>query len=151
MVTLVYLSIQVRQNTAALRSTATQGAHDQTAALYDLLSSDPELAEVFARGLMSPDALDQSETARFFALSMGFMFRYQNWYLQTRSNLIDRELLDSWAKVLGQLSATPGYQQFWKQRRHVFAPEFVKYLERKVFSSQLDPTYRPLGISPKAL
>ena len=43
-VTLGYLAVQIRQNTSTLKSTATQGAHDQTAALYDLLASDSELS-----------------------------------------------------------------------------------------------------------
>ena len=149
-VTLVYLAIQVRQNTSALRSTATQGAHDQTAALYDLVSSDATLADIFVRGMTSPDELTSIETAQFFSLSMAFMFRYQNWYLQTRSGLIEKELLESWSRVLRQLSGTPGYQRFWQQRAHIFADDFVRYLEREVLSSEPDPNYRPLGTSPAA-
>ena len=102
-VTLAYVAIQIRQNTSALRSTATQGAHDQASGLYDLLATDGTLAEIFARGLTAPDSLSVEETARFFSLSMGFMFRYQNWYLQTRSDLIDEDLLENWARVLGSI------------------------------------------------
>ena len=150
-VTLVYLAIQVRQNTSALRSTATQGAHDQAAALYDLLSSDTSIADIFVRGLISPDELTSEETARFFSLSLAFMFRYQNWYLQTRSGLIEKELLESWARVLRQLSGAPGFRRFWQQRAHIFADEFVRYLDQgEILSSEPDPNYRPLGASPAA-
>ena len=149
-VTLVYLAIQVRQNTSALKSTATQGAHDQTAALYDLVSGDASLADLFVRGLISPDELTSIETARFFSLSMAFMFRFQNWYLQTRSGLIEKELLESWSRVLRQLSGAPGFQRFWQQRAHIFADEFVRHLEQGVLSRESDPNYRPLGTSPAA-
>jgi len=147
-VTLAYVAIQIRQNTSALRSTATQAAHDQASGLYDLLATDGTLAELYTRGLTAPDALTVEETARFFSLSMGFMFRYQNWYLQTQSDLIDNELLESWARVLRQVSGTPGFKRFWQQRGYIFAPEFTAYLERDVFAAEPDPSYRPLGISP---
>jgi hypothetical protein len=149
-VTLGYLAIQVRQNTSALRSTATQGAHDESAAVYDLLSGDATLADIFVRGLTSPEELTSTETARFFSVSMAYMFRYQNWYLQTRSGFIEKELLESWGRVLRQLSGTPGFQEFWRQRAHIFADEFVRYLEQGVLSSEPDPNYRPLGTSLRA-
>jgi len=146
-VTLGYLAIQVRQGTSAIKSTATQNAHDQTTALYDLLASDPDLAEIFARALKAPDTLNVSETARFYALMLSVVFRLQNWYLQTRSRHIDEEILDSWLKVCRQITGTPGFKWFWEQRRYVFAPEFVSYFENKVFREEPDPTYYPLGVS----
>jgi hypothetical protein len=39
-VSLIYLNIQVRQNTTMLRSTATQGATDQLVGMYNSLISD---------------------------------------------------------------------------------------------------------------
>ena len=145
-VTLGYLAVQIRQNTSTLKSTATQGAHDQTAALYDLLASDSELSEIFVRGLEAPDTLDESETARFFSLLMSATFKMQNWYMQTESGAIEGELLTSWMKVIRQLSALPGWQEFWRQRGQIFAPTFVAHLQSNVFSGERDPLYRPLGV-----
>jgi hypothetical protein len=145
-ITLVYLAIQIRQNTSTLKSGATQGAHDQSSQLYETLASDPDLGEIFARGLEAPDTLDQRETARFFAVLMSASFKLQNWYLQTRSGAIDEELFESWIKVTRQLSGLPGFRRFWSQRGHLFFPEFSKYLEEEVFVSERDPSYKPLGV-----
>ena len=145
-VTLGYLAVQIRQNTSTLKSTATQGAHDQTAALYDLLASDSDLGEIFSRGLEAPETLDEGETARFFAMLMSATFKMQNWYMQTESGAIDGDLLTSWMKVIRQLSALPGWQEFWRQRGQIFAPAFVAHLESNVFSRERDPQYKPLGV-----
>lgn len=144
--TLGYVAVQIRQNTSALRSTATQGAHDQSAAVYDLLASDPKLSDIFVRGLETPNTLDRVETGRFYAFNMGVMFRFQNWYLQMRSRALDKEQVESWARVLRQISGTPGFQKFWAERRHLFTPVMVKYLEQEVFLGESDPEYRPLGV-----
>lgn len=145
-ITLIYLAVQVRQNTAALKSTATQGAHDQSSKVYDLVASDPDLGLIFARGLTDPDSLDPGETARLFATLQATMFRLQNWYFQTESGLIDRQLLDSWTRVIRQVSGTTGFKLFWAQRQQVYAPEFTDYLEQKVFSGDSDPAYHPFGV-----
>jgi len=145
-ITLGYLALQIRQNTKALKSTATQGAHDQSAAVYDTLANAPELGDVFVRGLDTPDTLSAAETARLYAFLMATMFRFQNWHLQTRSGLIERELLESWTRVLRQVSGTTGFQEFWRQRKHIFAPDFVENLEQEVFLSERDPSYSPLGV-----
>ena len=146
-VTLGYLAVQVRQNTAALRSTAAHGAHDQAASIYDELASDPELTDLFMRVSNSPEDANDIERARFTSLMMAAVFRLQNWYLQVDSRTMDPELLHSWSRLVGQHAHTRGFKQFWEQRGNVFAPQFRKYLEEKVFSAEPDPLYRPLGAS----
>jgi hypothetical protein len=144
--TLGYVAIQIRQNTSALKSAATQATHDQSAAIYDLLAADPKLSDIFVRGLDEPDSLDRIDTARFYSFLMGVVFRYQNWYLQTQSQALDKEQLASWARVTRQISATPGFLRFWKERRHIFTPALVTYFEQEVFAAERDPNYRPLGV-----
>lgn len=145
-VTLIYVAVQLRQNTAALRSTATQGAHDQSSKVYDLLAGDADLGLIWARGLREPDSLNPAETARFFAILQATMFRLQNWYFQTESGLIDPQLLESWTRVVQQACAMPGFKVFWEQRQIVYAPEFKDYLAKRVFTEDSDPGFRPLGV-----
>jgi len=144
--TLGYVAVQIRQNTKSLRSAATQGAHDQSASMYDLLASDPKLSDIFVRGLEAPDTLDRIETGRFYAFLLGVMVRLQNWYLQTQSDALEKDVIENWARVLRQVSGTPGFKRFWADRRHLFAPAAVKYYEEEVFRAERDPNYHPLGV-----
>jgi hypothetical protein len=139
-----YVAVEIRQNTSALRSAATQGAHDQSASVYDLLAGDPTLSDIFVRGLEAPDTLDSIETGRFYGFVMGVIFRFQNWYLQTRSRALEKEQIESWARILRQISGTPGVRMFWEDRRHICTPALVKYLEQEVFERArpcLSPTW----------
>jgi len=148
-VTVAYLALQIRQNTAALRSTATQGASDQIAGLYHTMCTDPDLAMIVVRGTNTPDELSESEMARYFSVLMMAMFNMQNWYLQTQDRFMDETILSSWSKVLESMSATPGYQLFWENRCYVFSPKFRQYLETEVFAKEPDPNYTPLGVVKK--
>ena len=147
--TLGYVAIQIRQNTSALRSAATQGAHDQSASMYDLLSGDPKLADIFVRGLEALEQLDRIETARFYSYLLAVMVRFQNWYFQTESQALDKEVITSTSRILRQISGTPGFKKFWEDRRHMFTPAMTKYFEAEVFMRERDPNYYPLGVRPE--
>ncbi len=149
--TLGYLAFQIRQNTAMLRSTATQGASEEVASIYHTLCTHPDLASTFVRGLDTPDELSNTEMATFFSFFMMAMFNMQNWYFQTQDQFMDESLLLSWSQVLKNTSATPGFKLFWAQRSYIFSPEFRKYLEAEVFlkEGEGDPDYRPLGVAQK--
>jgi len=144
--TLGYVAVQIRQNTSALRSTAIQGATDQHASMYDVLSTDPKLADIFVRGLEMPDTLDRIETARFYAFLLSVMVRSQNWYMQTQSGALDNRVIESTSRIMSQISGTPGFRRFWMDRRHMFTPAMVTYFEQQVFLKEPDPNFHPLGV-----
>lgn len=146
-ITLIYLSRQVGQNTAALRSTATQAASEQASEMYRTLSIDAELAGIFMRGLRTPESLSAVEAAQFNAMWMGVCFNIQNWYLQTQDGFLEGSLLESWSRILPPIAAEPGFRLFWEQRRHIYTPEFRGFLESLALNER-DPDYWPLGVSP---
>ena len=144
-ITLIYLSRQIGQNTAALRSTATQAASEQASDLYRTLAVDPSLPGIFIRGLGTPDDLSAEETARFNSIWMSVCFNIQNWYLQTQEGFLDGSLLESWVRIMTPITAEPGFRAFWEQRRHIYTPEFQGFLEG-LASKDRDPDYSPLGV-----
>ena len=145
-VTLAYLALQIRQNTAALQSTATQGAHDQVSEFYRTLSTDPELIMIIARGCQNPDELSEAELGQFYSFHMLAMFNLQNWYLQTQDKLMDDALLSSWSRIVTGFSGTPGFKQFWDERGYIYSPKFSEYLETTVFTQTRHPKFKPLGV-----
>ena len=150
-VTLIFLSLQLSQNNKMLRSTATQGAHDQITAIYHPLLSDPSLAELYLKGGARPSDLTAAETVRIYSWYITTFFQVQNWYFQTTQGAMRTELLDRWAQVICNLyRAFPGVQDFWKQRRYIYSPEFVAWLENDVFTRDMTPGYRPLGANLEA-
>lgn len=144
-VTLIYLARQISQNTAALRSTATQAASEQAAESYRTLATDAGLAGIFIRGLEAPNQLSDVETAQFNSLWMHVCFNMQNWYLQTQEGFLDGSLLESWSRIMAPISTLPGFESFWEQRRHIYTPAFRNFLESLTPAEQ-DNSYRPLGV-----
>ena len=144
--TLIYLARQIHQNTSALRSSATQTAHEQSASIYKILCSDPDMAGIFMRGTSSPGELSGEELVRYNSFLAATQFYSQNWYMQTRDDLMDDALLISWSNIVARMSSTPGFQQFWESRRYTYAPEFREWIESEVFPREGSEGYDPLGV-----
>ncbi len=149
-VSLIYLNIQVRQNTTMLRSTAIQGATDQVVEMYDSLIASEAMTDIFMRGLPDPDSLTGVETGRFFAWWMRAMFIMQNWYFQTQQGLVENGTFSSMCKLFTDMSETAGLMQFWGARKHAFDPGFVKFMDDEVFSRQGDKNYRVLSAAKRS-
>ncbi len=146
-ITLIFLTVQLKQNTKMLRSAATQGAHDQISDIYQPLMADQSLTDLWLRGLQDPSRLSAVETARFFSFWLQALFDVQNWYLQTREGLLDETILNSFGQVLANLhKSSPGFVTFWEKRKYVYAPDFVRYIEADVFTKEMTPGYQPLGL-----
>jgi hypothetical protein len=141
-ITLIFLTVQMRQNTKMLRSGATQGAHDQLANIYQPLVTDPSLTDLFWKGMEDPSKLSVVEKGRFFAFWLNAFYIYQNWYFQTREGHMDEVLLNAWGRLLTDMYQTAGLKVFWEQRKYVFAPDFVHYLDNDVYVRSPTPGYR---------
>ncbi len=147
-ITLIFLTLQMRQNTRALRSTTAQGAHEMAEAIYHPIMMDAALADVVIRGMRDSDVLSEVETARFTAFWQDGFFTFQSWFYQWRAGTLDAGIWTGWSKIITDVHQTPGIRNFWQQRGHYFSDEFRAYLEADLFTRQPSPDYRPLGTSP---
>ena len=64
-VSLVYLAIQIRQNTRSVRSASFQEAIRDVIAITDALGTDEELSRIYWKGLADFESLEQDERRRY--------------------------------------------------------------------------------------
>ncbi len=83
-VSIVFLSIQVRQNTQTSRLSNMQAYTSSYNAFLDLIAQDEVLADVYQRGLLSVDGLTDVEGIRFVALSQHAFRIFADVYEQNR-------------------------------------------------------------------
>jgi hypothetical protein len=76
-VTLIYVSIQLRQNTQAIRAAAVQSITETVATNATNIASNPDNASVFRRGLSQFPQLTETEQAQF-SLVMNSIFLSQD-------------------------------------------------------------------------
>lgn len=79
---LVFVGIELRQNTAAVEAATVQGLTDSSNNFILAIATSPELVRVWKVGSFDPDALDEMDSARFFLLTRSYWLRIQSAYSQ---------------------------------------------------------------------
>ena len=81
-VSLIYLALQIRQNTKSLKESASRSLHDAFYRLSLFVAEHPEVAEIAIRGAQDRSQLDAVERLRFENLMDTVFIMYQDVYLQ---------------------------------------------------------------------
>ena len=132
-VTLIFLVVQLRQNTRALMSATVLGSHNTTLTVYGMLIED-SMIQVLVKGMPDPSGLSPVEKAKFNAFWTATLQNYQQTYFQIRAGAYDESLYDGWWQVLRDNFLSPGFQLHWKRRKFILSPEFQEFVEKEVMS-----------------
>jgi len=140
-ISLIYLAVQVRSGTKALRTTLRDSAFHYLNEWNYVLSSDADLSWVFKKGLRNPGDLNEKEITRFHHMMYSFYKVFENIYLHYLDGSIAKEAWVDNNEILFLYSQQNGAQEYWRDRREIFNPRFRELLESSE-SSSLTPSDR---------
>lgn len=138
--TVLYLALQVRQNTSQMRANATH-QYLQTAKDLNLaLIANKQAASVYRRGVNSFDSLDDDEKTQFFFYAGQFYQSFSDMYVLWREKTLPDSAWHPIRKHLVSMMAMPGLRHVWDSwAREGLAPEFVAYVD--ALATSTEPTY----------
>lgn len=121
---LVFVGVQLRQATSAIRGTSSQ-AHS---ALYtDLVRSiidNDGFARVWSVGLADPKALTEADWIRFVAYASALFRLYESSRVQWLNGRLDEEHWHTIERQASDFGHLPGLQVPWGLRSHWYSPDF---------------------------
>lgn len=126
-VTLVYLSVQIREYRIGMSSATFHSTMQGFNQLNAMLGSDPDLAEVLERGARDPDSLDTQEQYQFVWLQRSYVNIYENLYQQFLRGACPESYWVRYARELQQTLDTPGGRIF--RARNATYQELYAYLD----------------------
>ena len=127
--TLIYLAIELRQNTASVRATAYQTWSDAKTALFE--HSSDTLSRTIAQGLDDPSVLTKDNYIQFAFWCQQYVLAAQTTYFLQKDRIIpDSVFRTEFATTAELLSNTLGASQWWLAgARTQFSEEFVNAIE----------------------
>jgi hypothetical protein len=128
-VSLVYLAVQVRQNTVTVRNST---LHSNTALWSTLLTkiAEPGMVEAYLAGVSGKRDIDPLRYTQFFLLCRSLFVAFENQYYQYRQGALDGETYKGYERSISQqLLAFPGFRLWWQQSKDVFSPTFVEHVD----------------------
>ena len=134
-VSLLFVGLELRQNTAAVRGATFQALSDASADDLSAVAQDPELAALLEQVYFADaaaDTFESSENVRLWFYYAAFIRRLENSYLQYTSGIVDervfqsygwkdallerRHFWDFWDDMGGNASVDPGFRTFFEDR-----------------------------------
>ena len=115
---LIYVAIQIRQNTRGTRIETFESAGRGVQEHHRTLIADPDLLRVFIAGHASYSDLDLKERIQFHGYMLNWLLEYQLFKqsfdegIQSRGSFADKSL-GEFEKLVISLLRTPGGQAWW--------------------------------------
>jgi hypothetical protein len=113
LISLIYLALQIRQNTRTVRSAAHQAWSSSTAELNMVLASNRDFARVFRTGSQDPTRLEPEERDQFNIFLLQVFNAYQSLFFQFRQGMIDEVHWQSNLKTIRRILSAPGTRSCW--------------------------------------
>ena len=130
--TLGYLAIQIRQNTAVVRTSSFQELVSGMSSFTTTISQNAEAADIYLRGLASFQDLSEIEKIRFHTLMADpFTSAQVGHHLQERG-LIDDRLYADYLASFSVLLRAPGVRQWWESAKIWYHADFREFIDRKL-------------------
>jgi len=129
-VTLVYLSLQIRQNTRSSRLASFQSSTELLSQINTTIASNDELADIFTRIYANADTdLTQKERLKFNFINLALFRAWETAFFQRREGLA---LGQSWQRyeqsIRSQLRVRQ-VQHWWQNNTFGFTDEFREYVD----------------------
>ena len=125
LVTLLFVLIQLRHSSSAIRSVSLQSALGADVGILTSLVSDPELHGIYHRGIRSTDELSKEEYSRFEILLLLMLRMNDIQYQQYVNGETGAEYWDSLATTFQTQLEMPGMFASWQRQKGVLTKGFV--------------------------
>lgn len=128
-VTLIFLVLQLRQNTASVRANTYQGWSAANIGINAAMSS-PAQSQIMMDGNLDPTSLTRESVVAFGMINIALMQMAQSTDYLYRVGALDKELWHAEMNRATGILAIPGVRQWWDAGgRTQLTPSFVKRLE----------------------
>jgi hypothetical protein len=136
-VTLVYLAMQVRQNTSALRTASWQavvGAYRES----NQLRCDPAAALAWSKGLGGISDLAFEDRNYFATIMVDEALCFQGSFALYASGQFEESTYEAYLDWFASIVVTPGGNTWWEETgRPVFVPAMVTAVDERVAKGDL--------------
>jgi len=127
--TLIYLALQIRQNTKAVQASAVDASISKVTSVRQSMYESAEIAGIYIAGIANPDDLDELSRTRFRLLMHNILLAISNIYSQTNFAGLSSSMWESQLVLLRRVVTSPGGRWFWKEYQLEFDEAFRGQIE----------------------
>lgn len=128
-VTLIFLTIQMRQNNKALQHSSYQSVLGLLESSDRVLAKDIELLHIVQSAHDSPNDISSDDWLRFKHYAFPHIGIWEYLYLANLDSTLSRLQWLAFEPYFLETYSSQGFKRFWRENRSSFAQEFASYVE----------------------
>ena len=130
--TLIYLAIQIKQNTRAVKSATFQNITTEMANNVEPIMSSADLAAIIVKGTTTPSSLTPEERIRMAAMFLATFRRMESVFVQNQLGSIEDDLMEGFEVSMTSILKTQFGREWWDNAKATFYEPFVARMDERV-------------------
>jgi len=125
---LLYLAIQIRQNTKVARAETTKDLYLASRDAILQIASNDALAKIWT----DIRNFESEEIARQYAFYQSFFRLYELQYHLAEQDLLDSDIAESYTLIIRMFARTDFFSTYWSKARNEFNGKFANYVDQQI-------------------
>ena len=126
---LVFVGVQIRHNTRALKATSHHAVTDSFNAINTLLIGDPKIARLWRLGMAGMENLDEDERTSFSFMALGYMRIFETLHYQHSTGALETKLFEAELNTLKWTVTNPGFLAWWAANPISLSAEYRAFID----------------------
>lgn len=136
LISLIYLSFQLRHNTTSLRRAEANATQDQASAIRNSLINSREVAHLWVEGQKGDSVLDEADEVRFSAMVGERFWFYRHQWDREQHGILAKGVWERNSPVLIRTLTTKRGAHWWTLNKSTVPPEFMRDLDARIGAEQ---------------
>ena len=129
-VSLIFVGVQLRDNTSATKSATASAASSATTAWYSAMGTSAQASALFFNFMNEPDSLTPQERLQAVFAVHSALTNFQTSFMLANEGTLDSQIKDTILEAVVVVKDKPGFKYYWEQRRAFFYSQFQEYVEQ---------------------
>lgn len=144
-VSLIYVGIQVRQNTRAVRNNTLQNISESQLNVYGLLAAHGDLSEICFNAATGKGNQRGSEQFRFTAWMHTAIRSLENAFYQHREGALDDRNWRALCRQYGPILHSGLNARYWQERNFIYSEDFRDFVDNVLLAAKMPDDWRVPG------
>jgi hypothetical protein len=134
--TLIYLTLQIRQNTRAVRLNTGHAVTEEFRSMFELVAGNGELAELITKAADTDASINGADKVRYWCYTSNFIYAFENAYFQWVQEALDSNKWAGMKRMVTDYAHLPGFEEYWRNRKHWYSENFQHFMDTDLLQSE---------------
>ena len=135
-VSLIYLAVQVRQNTKIVAANTFQAVSSSASYTSMEIAQSPHLSRLVLKLFGENGDLSPEESMQAQLVFRAIFRNYENYFYQYSRGYFEEEVWDGYMRTMSEQLSIPFGQTWWKNHQKAFGSTFVEFVNRELLGQE---------------